>query len=156
VSWFSDWGGSAWAEDVSAAKSQADTWLASVAGAKGWTSASKSLVAGLITSAADSSKTATAFWSTLHKNYSAYQPKETNADKLGATFASAAGAATTTAASRDAGSVATVVGGALSESVDDVVEIAEGAGGALSLLKSPVAWVVLAALGAAAAYHKAK
>lgn len=148
MSWFSDWGGTGWAEDVEQAKAQADAWLTSVADSKGWQATSRTFVAGIITAAADSSSTAKTFWATLAKNYAAYQPRETNADKLGATFNSAAGTATTTSAARDAGSVSTVVGGAVAGSVEDVVEIAEGAGDALSLLKSPLAWVVLAGLGA--------
>jgi len=150
-SWWdwSDWGGTGWAEDVTKAEAQAQTWLASVATAKTWSSTAQAQVKGYIKAAADGASDATAFWRALDKAYKAGPPTATNADKLGATFASAAGTAATTATGRDQGSASTILGGTVAGAVEDVAEAAEAAGEAASLLKSPVTWVVLA-LGAVA------
>ena len=145
----STWGGTAWAEDVAAASAQASTWLSSVATAKAWPSTHTTNVTGFITSAANTATSATDFWGKLFRACDGYglalgaALKPTNWDKFAATIASAAGTASTTLAARESGTVAGLVSGTVSASIDDVGEIASAAGKAVSLFKSPIAWVVV-------------
>ena len=121
--WFSDWGTSAWAEDVEAAADQAEAWTEQVAAAKGWPTSDTSNAMEKIEIAGSSSDNAQNFWTKLAADWGASTSADGWSD-LGNTFASAAGTATTTAESRDQGSVATVIGGTFTESASDIGESA--------------------------------
>ena len=130
MSVFSDWGGTAWAEDLDTAKAQALAWLSSVASSKSWPSAATAYVTAAIEQSYDAadgwfSDDVPAFWSLVPSVMDAYTgSKPTNWDKLRDAYRAGSGAATTTAAAREEGSVATVAAGTLEKSIEDVQEIA--------------------------------
>jgi hypothetical protein len=142
VSWWNDWGGSGWAADVVQASAQAEAWLDAVATGKGWRSSAVGNVKTSIVQAKEAGSAA-AFWADLVRRYDLLKLTEPNADKLRATYASAGGVTTRTDAARESGTVLGVVADTVSESAEDVAEIAEGAGKAVALLKSPIAWVAI-------------
>lgn len=132
---WSDWGAASWSEDLAAARDQAHAWTATTAGSKGWSDYWKGTVDVFI----DAAYTAhdgwfqddvTGFWSDLVAAMDGQTAALTaagqssalpaNWSKLRDAFGSAINAASTTAAAREEGSVATVVGGTITESVEDV------------------------------------
>lgn len=145
---FSDWGGTSWAEDLDAAKSQATAWLSSTAGAKRWPAAATSFVTSAISASAEAadgwfSDDVAGFWAVLAATMDRYTgTKPTSWDKLRDTFAAAGGATVTTEKARDEGSVSTVVGGTVAASVEDLEDAAKAAKSS-----GPMVVLGLAALG---------
>lgn len=148
MSLFSDWGAADEYEELEAAKSQALTWLSSVASAKGWSSFYKGSVETFINQAATAadgwfSDDVTGFYQGIVDRMDGVAdawvasgtPLPTNWDKLRNTYASAAGAAERTLEGRQAGSVATVVSGTVEGAVEDVKT-------AVNPAKSLIPWIV--------------
>lgn len=159
---FSDWGAASWSEDLEAAKAQADTWLVSTGTIKKWSAAELAFVRAAIVAAGDAadgwmSDDIPGFWTDLSARVRAYTGKKPESwDKVADAYALAGGASTTTAAGREAGSVATVAGGTVAGTAGDLAEMGAAAGEAIGLLKRPYVWVGLAALAAFAAYKLRK
>lgn len=139
MSWFSDWGASAWAEELDAAEAQAVEWLDRTAEARGWADYYTGTMRVFITdarAAADGWLTddVGAFWTTLYNAAKSYTDSQRAAgnnglpagwDELVAVWAQAAGTTYTVAAGREAGEVATVVAGTVTETAADVAEAAD-------------------------------
>lgn len=152
MSWFSsDWGGTAWAEDVTAAATQAGTWLDSTATAKAWPSTHTANVKKFITDAANTATSAADFWTKLFRACDGYglalgaSLKPTNWDKFASMIAEAAGTASTTAGARESATLTGLVSATVDETVGDAQDIAMATGKVVDLFKSPITWVVLGA-----------
>lgn len=123
-SWFSDYGQSAWAEDVEAAVAQADDWVDQVVASKDWPASGVSHAEQLITRSANSADDVREFWRLLAALWDS-EPKDLPGwDKLGDTFSQAGGTARTVEEGREAGRVDVVVPGALQDTADDIGEAA--------------------------------
>lgn len=139
MSWFSDWGASAWAEELDAAEEQARTWLTQTATARKWADYYTGTMGVFITdarAAADGWLTddVGAFWTTLYNAAKAYTDSQRAAgntglpagwDELVGVWANAAGTTYTVAQGREAGEVATVIGGTVEQTAEDVAEAAD-------------------------------
>lgn len=139
MSWFSDWGTSSWAEDLEAAANQAYSWASTTADARGWSQEWTDYAYQLIEEAEDAGEgwvwdSTEDFWVALTTSWSAVPNPPAGWDELGTAFASAAGTTYTVTASRDEGSAASVVGGALSETTTDLAATADPE-------KSPYPWI---------------
>lgn len=131
TSWalFSDYGASAWAEDIEEAVTQAETWVESAAIGRGWSQDVLSAAVANIQYAATDATDAGTFWGRL---VMAWDDTPTDVQKLGGkgwtklrdSFASAAGTAGTVAKGRDAGSVGEVIGGTVEATEDDLTDMA--------------------------------
>lgn len=153
-SWFSDWGAASWSEEVEAADQQAREWVDATSRARGWSDYWRdSFVACINAALASDADTAVAYWLEVTRLCSEWiasveaggvKPPD-GVTKLRDTFASAAGAATTTAAGRDEGSVSAVVGGTVAGVAEDIAT-------ATNPRRSWVPWGIGAALLAGLAY----
>ena len=117
----SDWGTSAWAEDVDAAQEQAEAWIAQAASARSWPSSMASGAQGLAAAAADGAITAQDYWTALGAGW-ARAGRLTDDEgwhKLGETFAQAADTAQEVSASREQGTLAEVLEQGAAGALDD-------------------------------------
>jgi hypothetical protein len=143
----SGWGAAAWSEDPGAASLQAAEWVQRVATARGWdpTVRTAALIAVNRANQAGAS-TADGFFQALLNAWDGGPPDPIPAgwDKLGDVWASAAGAARTTAAGRDAGSAISIVKGTIEGAAGDVVASA-------TFARKWGPWIVLALVALAVA-----
>lgn len=158
MGWFSDWGADPAYEDLDAATAKAREFLASTSTARKWSSSWTSTVDAAITDA-----TATAdgyitddvpgFYVSIAEAMDATSAAVAAKglllpdgwQKLRNAYASAGGAAETTATAREAGSVATVAAGTVKATAQDVADVAVAASTAVSNVvkwyKKPAVWV---------------
>lgn len=125
LSWqvWSDYGVAAWSEDLESAVQQAEAWTERTAAARGWTDGQLLYAGQLIRNAAQGQQGALDFWRRLDQLWESRDLP--GWDELGETWAAAAGAARSTAAGRDAGSIGEVVGGAAAAAAVDTAELAD-------------------------------
>lgn len=156
--WFSDWGAAAEYEDLPAAVAKAREWLASVAAARKWSAAWSSPVEAAIVEAGEDadgyfSDDVAAFYVDLAEAMDATAAAVAAKSlvlpegwqKLRNTYASAGGAAETTAAARESGTVAAVAASTVKATASDVAEVAVAAGTAVANVvkwyKKPSVWI---------------
>ena len=120
------YGVSAWAEDLSAAVEQAETWVAQVAAARGWSSSLTVAGQNIIAEAADSTGDPLAFWAALSAKWASVGKMTTDEGwtKLGETFAQAVGTTETVEEGREAAKLSSVVSGAVENTTADVQTLA--------------------------------
>ena len=156
--WFSDWGADPAFEDLTAAAAKAREYLASTSTARKWSSSwVASVEAGIVAASEDADGYITddvpGFWRGVAEgmDVAAAAVAAKNLvlpegwQKLRNVYASAGGAAETTAAAREAGSVATVVSGTVKATASDVADVAVAASTAVSNVvkwyKKPSVWI---------------
>ncbi len=115
---FSDWGTSAWAEDIDSAQSYAEQVVEVVADERGWSDAQLEYGGRLINEAYKRSDGVQDFWENLALLWS---PQSVDGWlELEAVWDSAAVTSSTVSDSREAGSFSEVVGGALGETAEEL------------------------------------
>jgi hypothetical protein len=114
-------GSSTWSTSIESAASQAEAWTERVAKAKAWKDATLLAAGTLIVGAADSADTALGFWRALAQRWGKHTEIE-GWDKLGLTWSTAAGAATSKAAEAEANKLSTIIAGTLKGSLEDIKE----------------------------------
>jgi len=136
------YGVSDWAEDLSAAVEQAETWTAQVAAARGWSSSLTVAAQNIIAEAADSTGDPLAFWSALAAKWTSAGKLTTDEGwtKLGETFAQAVGTTETVEEGREAAKLSSVVSGAVDNTKKDVKTLTPFVLGAAALVG--LAWLL--------------
>ena len=141
--------------DLATARDAARATISSAGAARGWPSASTAamlLDVDAAATAADGwfSSSATeceAFWTDLHGRYSFWDGGLDGMDKIGSWIAAEAYLTESKAATAEAQSATTIVGGTAAGAAADIGEVAaaggEAAGTALDLMKKPATWAVL-------------
>ena len=90
-----------------------------------------------------------AFWTDLHGRYSFWDGGLDGMDKIGSWIAAEAYLTESKAATAEAQSAATIVGGGLADTGDDLIAIGAAGGEALSSLQKPTTWYAIGAIALA-------
>ncbi len=135
TSWelFSDWGTSAWAEDLGAAVDQSLEWIGQVAATKAWSDEWIDYAAALVAACEEATSpdvewywiTLAAWWDDTYSEASAAGIE--GWAELAATFHQAAGTTATVEESREEGTVGTVAEGTVTNTGSDLEELWETA-----------------------------
>lgn len=143
--------------DLATARDAARATISAAGATRGWPASSTAamlLDVDAAATAADgwfsSSETeTTAFWSDLHGRYAFWDGGLDGMDKIGSWLASEAYLTESKAATADAQSAATIIGGGLADTGDDLIETGEAGGEALASLQKPTTWYVIGAIALA-------